>query len=142
MLNDYERHYAFPGVMGTINFMVDGDFPNGHECQYNPVGLLIPVQTPRPIRLYAIQAEIKVIATGAQFNGLKINIVGRMNNHGGGFVMRSGITSPIQPLICWTGDMPNDWGWGVNVPSDAGLGATHKLVLTALYDSEDKHHVR
>jgi hypothetical protein len=134
LLTDYERHYALPGaVAGAFNFMVDGDFVNGHECTYNVDGLLEPVKIPRPIVLFGLQAEFKYLASGNQLMGLMIDLVARPNNHGGGYTLKSGIVSGLAPLISWTGQLPNDWGFGVRVMSAAGLGVTHKLVLVAQY---------
>jgi hypothetical protein len=134
LLTDYERHYALPGaVAGAFNFMVDGDFVNGHECTYNVDGLLEPVKIPRPIVLYALQAELKVITTGNQLIGVMINLIARPNNHGGGIVLKSGVYTSLGSMVSWVGELPNDWGWGVCVLSAAGLGATHKLVMVAQY---------
>lgn len=135
MLTDFERHYKLPGaVAGAFNFMVDGDFPNGHECTYNVDGLLEPVKKPRPVVLYALQAELKYIATGNQLMGVMINLVARPNNHGGGFVLKSGIYGRLGRFISWQGCLPNDWGFGVCVLNAAGLDTTHKLVMVAQYE--------
>lgn len=132
-LKSYEVHHDFAGAMGSWSFCVDGDVPAGHEITYTTSGLTVPIRNPMPITLYALKAEVKVIATGYQLAGVPIWIWAHSNPNGGPIFLKTGQVTPWAGNINWIGALPLDWGYGVTVMTNAGIGATHKLVLNAIY---------
>jgi len=133
-LGSYIRHYAIPAlVTGAFNFGVDGDYPNGEQCFYNADGILVPPRVAWPITLFSLQAELKVIATGNQLNGVAIQLWTRPSRYLSNQLVPLTIVSPFVGMAHWAGELPLEWGFGVTVLAAAGLTTTHKLVLSASY---------
>jgi hypothetical protein len=124
--------------VGSYWFIVNGDNPRGAEAQYNVDGILVPYHIPRPIILRTLKAEFVTTATGNQRCGVMSHLLTLTSANGGAFVLKSGCTGPFEQALCWQGELYNDWGFGVGIFTDAGLGATHMMVLTASYELRDR----
>lgn len=135
LLQTLELKRIFPAaVAGGFAFMFDGDYPGGHVVTYDTAGVIVPVLVPRMIRLRSLQVGFKVCASGNFLNGINVHLVHMPSNSGGGHILKSNVTSPMEPTVSWAGNMPNDWGFGVGIIGAAGFDTVHCMVVSASYE--------
>jgi len=135
-LKVYERHYPFPAaIAAAFHFAVNGDNPRGAECVYYGTGVLVPLQTPWPIELVGLQAQVKVVASGNQWHGLMMHLWIAPGPTGDNINLVSGVSTPLAPLLSWQGRIPCDWGFGFSLHSAVSILTANidELVINAQY---------